>query len=263
MNALFLLVAVLHLVLEIIYQDDYLVAINKPPGLLVHRSGLDKYETQNAMHLLRDQLGQWVYPVHRLDKPTSGVLLFALDENTARAMGECFAQGTIEKHYLAVVRGFTPESGVIDHPLTPIADFKSQKHKVSQKPAQEAITYYERLSTIELPIAVDKYPTCRYSLVKLMPKTGRKHQLRRHLKHISHPIIGDAKYGKSKHNRFFAEYFESERLLLAAVRLCFMHPAKGNTVEITVECKRVFDGLITSVFPTNQQHEVLSIQPIT
>ena len=230
--------------LEVLYRDEYLVAINKPEGLLVHRSQLDKFETQNAMHLLRDQLNQWVYPVHRLDKPTSGILLFALNEEIARAIGEQFEQGEIQKQYLAIVRGFVEPSGIIDHPLAPIADFKSQKQKVSQKPAQAAVTHYQQMGVMEIPITVDKYPTSRYSLVKLMPKTGRKHQLRRHLKHISHPIIGDPKYGKSSHNRFFAEHFACKRLLLAATALSFTHPVSGDIVLIEAKPNGVFERLL-------------------
>jgi len=196
------------------------------------------------MHQLRDQLGQWVYPVHRLDKPTSGVLLFALDEDTARAMGEQFEQGKISKQYLAVVRGFANEEGFIDHPLMPIADFKSQKQKVSQKAPQDAVTHYRRMGVMEVPIAVDKYPSSRYSLIKLMPKTGRKHQLRRHLKHISHPIIGDPKYGKSSHNRFFAQHFNCKRLLLAATYLSFEHPVTGSMIEIESKPRGVFESLL-------------------
>ena len=232
--------------LEILYQDEHLVAIHKPAGLLVHRSELDYYETQNAMHLLRDQLGCWVYPVHRLDKPTSGVLLFALDEATARAMGELFEKGEVKKEYLAVVRGFTAEYGMIDHPLKPIADFKSQQQKAKLKSAQPAITRYERIGQLELPIAVDKYPTSRYSLLKLMPQTGRKHQLRRHCKHISHPIIGDPKYGKSKHNRFFAEHFGRKRLLLAATALSFLHPANQSLIEIKANVEGGFANVFES-----------------
>ena len=165
--------------LEILYKDDYLVAINKPSGLLVHRSPIDKNETEFAVQQLRDQIGQFVYPAHRLDKPTSGVLLFTLDKESAKLMSEQFRARETKKTYLAVVRGYTKEGGVIEHALVEkldkIADKKAQKNKE----AQEATTKYERLATVELPFSVGKYDKTRYSLVKLLPKTGRKHQLRR------------------------------------------------------------------------------------
>ena len=235
--------------LNIIYQDSSLVAIHKPEGLLVHKSHIDRHDTRNAMHMLRDQLGQWVYPVHRLDKPTSGILLFALSPNIAQQMGQQFEQHEVHKTYWAVVRGYIAEQGIIDHPIKPIADFKQDRQRVATKPPQDAVTEFTRLGTLELPYCVDKFPSSRYSLVVLHPKTGRKHQLRRHLKHLSHPIIGDPKYGKSKHNYFFEEHFGCKRLLLAATGIRFEHPADKKQVIITqkVEGKfadiaRLFNG---------------------
>ena len=189
--------------LEILYQDEYLVAINKPSGLLVHKSPIDKHETRFALQELRDQIGQYVYPVHRLDKPTSGVLLFALDSKTAKTMSQCFRDNEVHKEYIAIVRGYTESKGQIDHPLKQMLDTKAQKEKGISKEAQEAETAYERLATVELPYAVSRYPVARYSLVKLKPRSGRKHQLRRHMKHIFHPIVGDTKHGRGEHNIFF------------------------------------------------------------
>lgn len=218
--------------LRIIYQDDYLVAIVKPSGLLVHRSNIDRHETRFALQLLRDQLGQHVYPVHRLDKPTSGVLLFALSSDIASQLSAYFREHQLQKSYLAIVRGRCPEQGVIDHPLKPQFDKYADKAKNASKPAQPAITHYQRLATVELPIAVDKYPQSRYSLVKASPVTGRKHQIRRHFKHISHPIIGDAKHGKSVHNRFFQQQFSSQRLLLACIEMTFAHPISQQILSL-------------------------------
>ncbi|MGH1485756.1 MAG: pseudouridine synthase [Cellvibrionaceae bacterium] len=226
--------------LPIIYQDDFLVAIHKPAGLLVHKSNIDAQETVNAMHLLRDQLGQWVYPVHRLDKPTSGILLFALSSDIAQNISEQFENHSIQKTYQAITRGYIEEKGIIDHALKPIADFKKNKQKYDAKAAQPAQTSFKCLSTLELPFAVDKFPSTRYSWVELYPKTGRKHQLRRHLKHISHPIIGDPKYGKSVHNRFFQSHFNCKRLLLAATAIELFHPIEKKPLEITTEIDGVF-----------------------
>ena len=218
--------------LDIIYRDDYLVAINKPSGLLVHRSAIDRHETRFAMQLLRDQIGQHVFPVHRLDKPTSGVLVFALTAEIAACMGELFASRQTQKTYLALVRGIAPDYLQVDHPLAEELDNCSDK-KMHTPEAKPALTEFFRLAQITLPYAVDKYPEVRYSLVKCIPHTGRKHQIRRHLKHISHPIIGDAKHGKGNHNRFFAHTFNAPRLLLAATELTFSHPVSGQTLAIT------------------------------
>ena len=164
--------------LQIIYQDKFIIAIHKPAGLLVHKSPIDKHETRYAMKLLRNQLGQWVYPVHRLDKPTSGLLLFALHSDIASQINESFEKRMINKTYKAIVRGYATDSATIDHPLKEIAAFKHLQKMVEQKSPQEACTYYETLDRFELPISDGRFPSSRYSLVSLKPTTGRKHQLR-------------------------------------------------------------------------------------
>ena len=213
--------------LEVIYQDEYLVAINKPSGLLVHRSPIDKHETRFAIQLTRDQIGQKVYPVHRLDKPTSGVLVFALSSEVARKLTEQFTHSWIAKHYLAVVRGHCAPSGIIDYPLQEQLDRIADALVDPNKPAQEAVTHYYTLAQTELPLAVGRYAAARYSLMALHPKTGRKHQLRRHMKHIFHPIIGDTTHGDGKHNQLFRQVFNCPRLLLHAVCLVLTHPMTG------------------------------------
>lgn len=216
--------------LPILYRDDSLVAIHKPAGLLVHRSVLDRHETRFALQILRDQIGQKVYPVHRLDKGTSGVLLFALDRETGRLLTSQFERGEVAKRYLAIVRGHPPESGEIDHPLARMADEHSGI--TASAAAQPAHTRYRRLATVELPIRVDRYPSSRYALVELHPLTGRWHQLRRHMKHIAHPIIGDATHGKGRHNRLFQELFGHPRLLLAATDMRLAHPVSGQALHL-------------------------------
>ncbi len=231
--------------LEIIYRDEYLVAINKPAGLLVHRSPIDRHETRFALQLLRDQIGQRVYPVHRLDKPTSGVLLFALSPDIARKVSQSFEARQVHKEYLAVVRGFSPEHGDIDYALKEKLDKIADRNVRPDKPAQEAQTRYRTLAKVELPVLVDRYPQTRYSLVQLLPVTGRRHQLRRHMKHIGHPIIGDAKHGKGVHNRFFASEFGCDRLLLASISLAFTHPVNGNVVNLRAQLGERFQRVIT------------------
>lgn len=202
--------------------------INKPSGLLVHRSPIDPHETQFALQLLRDQLGKYVYPVHRLDKPTSGALIFALSREVAKQLSDLFTLRKISKTYVAIVRGYAPEQATVNHPLTEKFDKLSGKKSNTVKSPQEALTHVRRLATVELPYCVDRYPTSRYSLVVAQPITGRKHQIRRHLKHIGHPIIGDAKHGKGTHNRFFQGQFDCHRLLLACIKLEFDHPLRND-----------------------------------
>lgn len=220
--------------MKILYQDQFIVAFNKPAGLLVHRSNLDKNETEFALQQAREIVGEFVYPIHRLDKPTSGVLLFALSSDIAQVMSEKFKSDEIEKKYLAVVRGYTKEKDTIDYPLRKIKE-RFGKPSIKTDESQEAITILNRLATIELDASIDKYPSSRYSLVELTPKTGRRHQLRRHMKHISHPIIGDPKYGKSKHNNFFKDHLNCSRLLLAAISLKFSHPVTEEEIKIYAE----------------------------
>ena len=230
--------------LEIIYQDESLVAVNKPSGLLVHRSMIDWHETRFALQLLRDQIGQKVYPLHRLDKPTSGVLLFALLPEIARKMGEQFENNQVKKTYLAVVRGFAPDSGVIDHALKEQLDKMTDRKARLDKPPQEAITEFHCLARVELPIAIDRYPQSRYSLVEARPRTGRKHQIRRHMKYIAHPIIGDAKHGKGRHNRYFAENFGADRLLLTCTEMKITHPLSGNKLTVKAGLDDCFKNLL-------------------
>jgi tRNA pseudouridine65 synthase len=235
--------------LEILYRDDYLAAVAKPPGLLVHRTGLDAGETRFALQMLRDQLGRPVWPAHRLDKGTSGVLLFALDAETARALGQQFeAGGTIRKTYLAMVRGWPAREGLIDHPLSRLPDDQrrsrpgatersgSMERGLDGRPSpvkvQDALTRFHALARHELPLAQGNFAQTRCALVTLSPLTGRRHQLRRHLKHIAHPIIGDATHGKGPLNRSVAGLLGVQRLWLHALRLELVHPVTGQPLAI-------------------------------
>lgn len=233
--------------LTLLYLDDELLAVHKPAGLLVHRSPIDRHETEFALQYARAlNGGRHVYPLHRLDRPTSGVLVFARDPEVARTLGLRMMAGEVEKTYLAVVRGWPAPSGTIDHPLRD--EPEDRRLKGQEQTVRDALTHYRTLATTELKVAIETYPTSRYALVILNPKTGRKHQLRRHMKHISHPIIGDANHGRGRHNRYFAERFGQGRLMLAATRIRFPHPASGESLTITAPLEASFRQVL-SIFP--------------
>lgn len=229
------------MVLQILYQDHDLVAVHKPPGLMVHRSELCRHETRFAVQLLRSQLGRHVFPAHRLDRGTSGVLLFAFDARTAARLGQAFESHAVAKRYLAVVRGWPEPSGCIQHPLRRLEDGKDASDP--QAPGQDARTKYRRLACAEVPIPTPHHDTTRVALVELHPDTGRQHQLRRHLKHISHPVLGDATYGKGPLNRTFAGLFGTGRLLLACTDLHLAHPADGRALRLHAPLERDFAAL--------------------
>ena len=208
--------------LEILYQDDHLIAINKPHGLLVHRSPIASDASEFALQLLRDQLNQRVFPAHRLDRKTGGVLLFALSKDVERLMQRQFSDNHVDKKYLAIVRGYTDDAGEIDYPL-----------RKENGTLQEAFTRYKTLARAELNVALGAHPTSRYSLVEANPATGRMHQLRKHFSHIFHPIIGDRTHGCNKQNKLFKERWELDTMLLHAVQLSFQHPVTKTQVDIS------------------------------
>lgn len=233
--------------LEILYQDGYLVAVNKPAGMLLHRSAVDRRETRFLVQCLRDQIGRRVYPVHRLDKPTAGVVVFGLEPGVARLLSQAFGAGEVTKTYLAVVRGFTEQTGRIDYPLVEQQDRMTDGRARPDKPAQPAVTDYRRLAGVELPFPVGRYASARYSLLEVFPRTGRKHQIRRHMKHVFHPLIGDTTHGDGRHNQFFREHLACRRLLLTAVALELRHPVSGErlcvTAALDAEYRMVLEAL--------------------
>lgn len=214
------------------YQDAHLVAIDKPAGLLVHRSGLDAGETRFALQLLRDQLGRPVWPVHRLDKGSSGVLLFALDAGSASTLGQALAHGhAVGRRYLAMVRGWPPDAGLIDHPLKRLADdVRTSARGLTVQPAR---TRYRTLARHALPLPYGEFPQTRCALLELLPATGRRHQLRCHCKHIAHPIIGDSTHGHGPLNRALAAWLGLQRLWLHAETLRLTHPVSGLPLSIS------------------------------
>lgn len=281
-------------VLNILYQDEFMVAVDKPAGLFVHRSYMDRDEIYFALQLVRDQVGQYVYPVHRLDRPTSGVLLFALTKEVATKLSEAFANKssqaefksdteltgkvqdntltaqrdqeyqvkglTLDKNidgsdlamvktYYALARGhLVVPADLIDHPLKEKLDKLGDKNVSRDKPAQSAQSYYQVKQQASLPIKVGKFDSVRYSLIQVRPITGRRHQIRRHLAHLRHPIIGDINYGDNKQNPFFIEHFGFKRLMLIAKSLEFNHPISNERIKISAP----FDEQWQQVFDTCQ-----------
>lgn len=230
--------------MQILLHDPDFIAVHKPAGLLAHPSPIDRHEKRHALGMARQLAGCHVYPAHRLDKPTSGVLLFALNPWAARELAGQFAGRQVEKTYLAVVRGIAPESVVIDHPLADEPDRLAGQESPVSSPPRESITCCRRLAIIELPFAVGRYSSSRYSIVEARPITGRRRQIRRHLKHLLHPIIGDTTYGEGRHNRLFRDQFGVNRLLLAAMELSFAHPRSGEPITVTAPLDGEFASII-------------------
>nr|WP_288811143.1 pseudouridine synthase [uncultured Sphingobacterium sp.] len=219
--------------LEILYEDESIVAINKPHGLLVHRSSIARDTSEFALQLLRDQLGKTVYPAHRLDRKTGGVLLFSLNKETDQYLQKSFQEHQIDKKYLAMLRGFAPEEGIIDYPL-----------KKENGTLQDAQTSFRLLAKSELDIPFGKFPTSRYSLIEANPLTGRMHQLRRHFAHIFYPIIGDRPHGCNKQNKFWKENYQMDTMLLHASEVTFKHPLSGETIHVTAPIQSDFQKVL-------------------
>lgn len=223
--------------LPILYQSAELVAINKPHGLLVHRSPIASDASEFAVQTLRDQLGQRVYPVHRLDRKTGGILLFALSESMNSTMQQQFMKGDVHKTYLAIVRGYTPDEQEINYPL-----------RRDDGIEQDAFTHLKTLQRTEIPLPFGNHATSRYSLVELTPTTGRMHQLRKHMAHILHPIIGDRPHGCNKQNKLFKNHFEMNTMLLHAQYISFTHPITAEVITITAPWQTEFGRMMGELF---------------
>jgi tRNA pseudouridine65 synthase len=215
--------------LKILYSDDYIVAINKPHGLLVHRSKYADNAKLFAVQELRNQIGMHVWPCHRLDRKTSGVLLFALSPDINSIVHQQFTDNLTSKVYRAIVRGYTDDEGEIDYPLI------SDKGK-----EQEAITEYKTINRTEIPVPFGRFETSRYSLIEAYPKHGRFHQIRKHFAHISHPIIADREHGCNKQNRLFKEKWEMTTMLLHSHSLTFQHPVSNEKVTVSADYQPEF-----------------------
>lgn len=222
--------------IEILYQDDALIAVNKPANLAVHRSKMVGNAEEFLIDLLREQVGDNVYLAHRLDRATSGVLLVARSKEVAAALGEQFMGRTVHKQYLVVVRGWPdPVEGVINYPLPGSKE---------TGPRREASTRYRRLATIEVPIELGRYPQQRYALLLAEPESGRFRQIRKHLAHIHHPVIGDCQHGRGDHNRFYKQHFGCHRMLLHAWRIDFTHPVGSEPMQLEAPLDEAYSALL-------------------
>ena len=211
-----------------LHDDARLLVVDKPAGLLVHRTTLDAHDDDSVLQRLRAEGEPWLWPVHRLDKGSSGVLVLARDAEAARILGAAFEAGTVAKRYLALVRGWPAAAGVVDHPLA--RDPERPSAGQAMRPAR---THWQRLASFEWPLAVDaRFATSRYALVQVQPDTGRRHQIRRHFKHIGHPLVGDSTHGKGAHNRAVAAWLGVARLWLHARALTLPHPDGGAALTV-------------------------------
>lgn len=229
----------------ILYRDPHLLVVHKPAGLLVHRSALDWHEQDSVLDRLRQGLpadeAAGLAPAHRLDKGTSGLLIFTRHAQAARRMGELFEAGGVHKHYLALVRGWPAPDGTCDHPLARDPERPSQGQTLLP-----ALTHFRRLARVEWPLTVDgRFPTARYALVEARPLTGRRHQIRRHFKHMAHPLIGDATHGKGPHNRAVAAWTGTARLWLLAHQLSLPHPITGQILTLRAVAEPEWTALLS------------------
>jgi len=208
--------------LQILFEDDYCIAVNKPPGLLIHRTKISE-DKVFLLQLLRDQIRMHLYTVHRLDRGTSGVVLFGKTPEFAAALHHLFMEHKIEKMYVAIARGWLPNSGRIDYPLV--------DKELNQLQPLEAVTNFKLQATSEIDTAIGlRYPTARFSLLTLQPEHGRRHQIRKHLAHLRHPVIGDRRHGDVKHNNYFRDTAGVNRMLLHASKLTFIHPVTLESI---------------------------------
>lgn len=222
--------------LQIIYEDQYIIAINKPAGLLVHRTKLARDAREFALQILRNQVGYQVTPIHRLDRKTSGVLLFAKQQEYVHAFQLALQREETQKRYIAFVRGYFPDEALVDYPL-----IKENGSK------QEAVTLFKCIQKMEIPLVLGKFETSRYSLVEAFPRTGRMHQIRRHLNHLRHPIIGDRPHGCNKQNALFLEEFALKKMMLHAESLELFHPFLKKKIVVSAERPEFFVEILRKV----------------
>ena len=224
-----------HALIEIVYEDADLLAVNKPAGLLVHRSAIAADESDFLLDRLKTQLGTNVFLIHRLDRATSGVTLLAKSRQIAGELGQQFMARGVVKRYLAVVRGWPAADGVVDYPLPGVRE---------RGPRKPALTRWRTLATATVPIELGKYPEQRYALIEARPETGRYRQIRKHLHHVSHHIVGDTSHGRGDHNRLWRMHLGVHRMLLHAWRLELMHPTSGLPLRLEAPLDAVWENVL-------------------
>lgn len=219
----------------ILHVDEQIVVVDKPAGMPVHRSRLVNDDEVYLVDAVRGHVPGPLHLIHRLDRATSGVLLIGRSPEVAATLGRQFMAREVAKTYLAVCRGWPDEDGVIDYPLPGVRGNSARK---------PALTRWRRLGTIEVPLAVGRYPQQRYALVEVDPETGRYRQIRRHFAHLRHPLIGDTSHGRTEHNRLYRQHFGVHRLLLHAWRLAFAHPRDGRRLQFSAPLDDPFAGVL-------------------
>jgi tRNA pseudouridine65 synthase len=227
---------------NILHRDESILVLNKPAGTPMHASRILADQPATLLATAREAAGQMVFLVHRLDRPVSGVVVMACDRPAQVELGRQFESRQVSKCYLAVVRGWTEPSGTISHALLPPSDDRK-----AGSVARSAVTRFRSIARTEVAVPVPPYQTSRYSLLALFPETGRRHQLRRHMKHLGHPIIGDTTYGRGEHNRMFRDRLGSHRLLLHAWSLTLRHPVDGRGLRFQAPLDDGFSRVVGSL----------------
>lgn len=235
--------------LQIVYQDEHYVAVFKPAGLVVHRSKMTQAHEPVLLQTLRDQINQFVYPVHRLDRPTAGLILFGLNGSAAAKMVDLFTTRQVSKYYQALVRGFMPGSCVVDRPLREKFGEEWDKGSTEEHPTQEAVTRFDVLARYQVPWPIGSFEATRFSLLEIQPMTGRWHQIRRHLNHLAFPVIGDHRHGDHRYNQMVFAQTGIYRMMLTAMRLDFRHPYTNELHSIVVSRGSEFDRIIEQITP--------------
>ncbi|MBN2723261.1 MAG: hypothetical protein JXR95_04225 [Deltaproteobacteria bacterium] len=228
--------------IDIIFEDELFLVVNKPSGLLVHLTPLDKKVTESLETNIAQELKISAVPVHRIDRPTSGVVVFIKERKYINAVAVQFSEHSVDKVYCGICRGWTETSGRIDYRLKKLEDSKGQKIKDGK--SLDAVTLYSTLRLLEFPWNCGDFPSCRYSMCEIHPHTGKYRQIRRHFKHIFHPLIGDTTFGDGFHNRLFRENLKISRLLLHSRSLTLMHPITGEKIKFEAPLPKEFDFIL-------------------